>query len=137
VIDGREHGLQTIGPGGGAEHEIDLGVRRHPHETVPSRAHKAPAGQRTVLPQAIERLGGRHRDRARLIPRDLAREAFGILARGQTDHTESVGVGVDNGEGTLPDRARGPENGDAFQSSALGYRLFRSFTVDSSQLTVL
>jgi hypothetical protein len=90
------------------------------------------------LPQASEPLGGRHRDSTRPIPRDLAGEAFGILARGQTDHTESVGVGVDNGEGTLPDGARGPENGDAFhvQLSAISFRLSAfgftwSFTVHS------
>jgi len=78
-----------------------------------------------VLPQAIERLGGRHRDSARLISCDLTGEAFGIPARGETDDTESIRERVDDGEGTLTDGARGPENGDAFhnQLSAIGFRL--------------
>jgi len=78
-----------------------------------------------VLPQAIERLGGRHRDSARLISCDLTGEAFGIPARGETDDTQSIGERVDDGKGALTDGARGPENGDAFhnQLSAIGFRL--------------
>src|SRR6185503_16840125 len=80
VPDRREHGIETVRPGRGAEHELDVRMRRDLYETVPACAHKGAVGHRTVLPQAIERLGGRHRDSARLIPRDLAGEAFGILA---------------------------------------------------------
>ena len=85
------------------------------------------AAQRPDTIRAVVSRGGRP---------DLAGEAFGILARGETDHTKSIGVGVDHGEGTLTDGARGPENGDAFhiQLSAIGFRL--SASVNRQQFTV-
>ena len=123
MIDGREHGLQTVGPGRGAEHQIDVGVGRNLHETVPARPHESSLWQRSEPLQAIERLGRRHRNGPRLISCDLAGEAFGISTRREADDTKSIGESVDDGERTLTDGASGPENGDAFHNSAFSFKL--------------
>jgi hypothetical protein len=36
LFDRREHGLQRLGPARGAQHEVDVGLRRNSHEAVAS-----------------------------------------------------------------------------------------------------
>ncbi len=63
--------------------------------------------------QPIDRLAGRHRGDARTVPRDLRGEQLVVLAGGEADHLQPVGVRVDDGERAPADRPGGSEDGDA------------------------
>ena len=65
------------------------------------------------LLQPIERGAGRHRGDARPVARDLRREQLGVLARGEADDLQPIGMRVDDGERALADRAGRSEDGDA------------------------
>ena len=72
------------------------------------------AVERPVRAQPIEGRAGRHRDDARPIARDLLGEQLGVLAGGEPDDLQPIGVRVDDGQRALADRAGRAEDGDAF-----------------------
>src|SRR5206468_12448449 len=64
-----------------------------------------------VLAQSIDRRSRRHRGDARSIARDLRAQQLRIFAGREPDDLEAIGMGVDNGQGILTDRAGGTEDG--------------------------
>ncbi len=75
-------------------------------------------GRRSVLRETIPSRCGRHRGNARTISRNLRREQIGVLARGEADDLQPIGMRVDDRERALSDRAGGSEDGDAFHHGA-------------------
>ena len=80
---------------------------------VPSAAGNGAFTNRTGLLQAIDRRARRHRRDARTVVRDLRREQFGVLAGGEADDLEPIGMRVHDRQRALADGAGGSENGDA------------------------
>ena len=126
VLDGRDHRFEPLGPRGGAQHEVDVGMRGDRDEAVTAgtaERHVADPG----LFEAIERGAGRHRRNRWPIAGDLCREQIGVFSRRQPDDLQAIGVRVDDGQRVLADGPGRAEDGDAlhyFTSTAEHAELF-------------
>ena len=112
VLDGRDHRFEPLGPRGGAQHEVDVGMRGDRDEAVTAgtaERHVADPG----LFEAIERGAGRHRRNRWPIAGDLCREQIGVFSRRQPDDLQAIGVRVDDGQRVLADGPGRAEDGDA------------------------
>ena len=111
MLDRRQHRLESVGPGRGAQHQIDVRMRGHGDEAIASRAGDGRAGSRVF--QAVDGVARSHRDDGGPVARGLLGETLGVLPCGQADHPEPIRVRINDRQRTLTNRAGGSENGDA------------------------
>ena len=94
--------------------------------TATSRRARLPAIVTSPQPPARSRsiaAAGRHRRDARPIARDLRRQQLRVLAGGQADHPQPIGVRVDDRQRALADRAGRAEDGDRVFTRTLQQRM--------------
>ena len=119
-LDRRQHGLKRGRARRGAHDDVDFGMRRDSGEAV--RAGDAGQARSEVgaqrLANTVHRLGRGHRDDGRREPRHLFRQARRVLAGGQADDAQFVGMGGHDGECAGPDGTSRPEYRNAFHADS-------------------
>ena len=86
--------------------------RPAPRSSTPAAAPLR-AADRAPSPVAIAAI-------ARAVARDLLGEQLGVLAGGEADDLQAIGMRVDDRERALADRAGRAEDGDALHATHLG-----------------
>ena len=85
-LDGGEDGLEAVGPGRGAQHEVGVGMRRDRDQSIPAgRRHRRAACGRRPASRSTAAARCAMADDGRPVPRDLGGEELRVLAGREAD----------------------------------------------------
>ena len=113
-LDRRQHRFERFGSTRRAQHDFGIRVGSNRDQTVAPGWRNRDAAERRPF-EPVDRHPCCHRGDPRPVARDLLGEELVVVAGGEPDHLQPIGMRVDHRQGAAADRAGRSEDGYAFQ----------------------